>query len=120
MNSIILCEGSSDFVLLQYYMRTVYGWTDERTQNIRSDSKNERRRKVSRIVWKIKSNTSLLKCRISEKKKLQRITTATLTKLFDISIVAKRCSGRASNRLTKRSRGDSSSNSCNSSDVREK
>ena len=25
MNSIILCEGSSDFVLLQYYMRTVYG-----------------------------------------------------------------------------------------------
>ena len=38
MNSIILCEGSSDFVLLQYYMRTVYGWTDERTQNIRSDS----------------------------------------------------------------------------------
>ena len=71
---------------------------------------------MSRIVWKIKSNTSLLKCRISEKKKLQRITTATLTKLFDISIVAKRCSGRASNRLTKRSRGDSSSNSCNSSD----
>ena len=38
MNSIILCEGSSDFVLLQYYMRTVYGWTDERTQNIRLDS----------------------------------------------------------------------------------
>lgn len=32
MNSIILCEGSSDFVLLQYYMRTVYGWTDARTQ----------------------------------------------------------------------------------------
>lgn len=38
MNSIILCKGSSDFVLLQYYMRTVYGWTDERTQNIRLDS----------------------------------------------------------------------------------
>lgn len=38
MNSIILCEGSSDFVLLQYYMRTVYGWTDARTQNIRLDS----------------------------------------------------------------------------------
>lgn len=37
-DSIILCEGSSDFVLLQYYMRTVYGWTDERTQNIRLDS----------------------------------------------------------------------------------
>ena len=31
-------KGSSDFVLLQYYMRTVYGWTDERTQNIRLDS----------------------------------------------------------------------------------
>lgn len=38
MNSIILCEGSSDFVLFQYYMRTVYGWTDARTQNIRLDS----------------------------------------------------------------------------------
>ena len=38
MNSIILCEGSSDFVLFQYYMRTVYGWTDTRTQNIRLDS----------------------------------------------------------------------------------
>lgn len=38
MNSIILCEGSSDFVLLQYYMRTVYGLTDARTQNIRLDS----------------------------------------------------------------------------------
>ena len=38
MNSIRLCEGSSDFVLLQYYMRTVYGWTDARTQNIRLDS----------------------------------------------------------------------------------
>lgn len=38
MNSIILCEGSSDFVLLQYYMRTAYGWKDESTQNIRLDS----------------------------------------------------------------------------------
>lgn len=28
MKSIILCEGSTDFVLLQYYMRTVYGWED--------------------------------------------------------------------------------------------
>lgn len=28
MKSIILCEGSTDFALLQYYMRTVYGWND--------------------------------------------------------------------------------------------
>lgn len=28
MNSILLCEGSTDYVLLQYYMREVYGWKD--------------------------------------------------------------------------------------------
>ena len=28
MNSIILCEGSTDFQLLQYYMRKVHQWED--------------------------------------------------------------------------------------------
>ena len=31
MKSIILCEGSTDFVLLQYFMRKVYGWEDKKT-----------------------------------------------------------------------------------------
>ena len=30
MNSIILCEGSTDYFLLQYYMREAYQWTDHR------------------------------------------------------------------------------------------
>ena len=30
MNSILLCEGSTDFVLLQYFMREVYAWEDKR------------------------------------------------------------------------------------------
>ena len=29
MNSILLCEGSNDFVLLQYFMRNVYNWEDK-------------------------------------------------------------------------------------------
>lgn len=28
MNGVILCEGSTDFVLLQYLMRKTYGWSD--------------------------------------------------------------------------------------------
>ena len=32
-NSIILCEGSTDFVLLQYYMRKVNCWEDTNAQN---------------------------------------------------------------------------------------
>lgn len=31
MKSIILCEGSTDFVLLQYFMRKVYKWQDGKT-----------------------------------------------------------------------------------------
>ncbi len=31
MKSIILCEGSTDYVLLQYFMRKVYGWEDKKT-----------------------------------------------------------------------------------------
>ncbi len=29
MNNIILCEGSTDYVLLQYYMRKAYQWSDD-------------------------------------------------------------------------------------------
>lgn len=31
MKSIILCEGSTDWVLLQYFMRKTYEWEDKRT-----------------------------------------------------------------------------------------
>lgn len=31
MKSIILCEGSTDWVLLQYFMRKTYKWEDKRT-----------------------------------------------------------------------------------------
>lgn len=30
MNSIILCEGSTDYVLLQYFMRKAYFWEDNK------------------------------------------------------------------------------------------
>lgn len=30
MNSVILCEGSTDYFLLQYYMRKACGWEDDR------------------------------------------------------------------------------------------
>lgn len=32
MNSILLCEGSTDYTLLQYYMRKAYRWKDERNR----------------------------------------------------------------------------------------
>ena len=31
MNKIILCEGSTDYFLLQYYMRAAYHWNDDKT-----------------------------------------------------------------------------------------
>ncbi len=30
MNSVMICEGSTDFSLLQYYMRKVYLWEDDK------------------------------------------------------------------------------------------
>ena len=30
MNNVILCEGSTDYVLLQYYMRKAYRWCDDK------------------------------------------------------------------------------------------
>lgn len=32
MNSVLLCEGSTDYVLLQYYMRKAYLWKDDRNR----------------------------------------------------------------------------------------
>lgn len=33
MRSIIICEGSTDCVLLQYFLRVVYGWKDDKKNN---------------------------------------------------------------------------------------
>ncbi|NBI91172.1 hypothetical protein D3Z45_11500 [Lachnospiraceae bacterium] len=40
MNKIILCEDSTDYFLLQYYMRMAYQWNDDKTiqNNIRQSS----------------------------------------------------------------------------------
>ena len=44
INSIILCEGSTDFALLQYYMRKVNCWEDTKAQHnvIKFDSQKSR------------------------------------------------------------------------------
>ena len=34
MRSVILCEGTTDFVLLQYYMRKVHGWEYKKNDNV--------------------------------------------------------------------------------------
>ena len=31
MNNIILCEGSTDYFLLQYYMREAHQWIDDKS-----------------------------------------------------------------------------------------
>lgn len=31
MNNIIICEGSTDYFLLQYYMREAYQWIDDKS-----------------------------------------------------------------------------------------
>lgn len=46
MNSIILCEGSTDYVLLQYFMRVANGWQEDRSkqQNLfKFDKQNSRK-----------------------------------------------------------------------------
>lgn len=42
MNSAIICEGATDFVLLEYYLRTAYGWEDYRKPKYKYE--NERAR----------------------------------------------------------------------------
>lgn len=43
MKSIILCEGSTDYVLLQYFMRKVHGWEDIGKTGEKSIGKNIKR-----------------------------------------------------------------------------
>lgn len=53
MNSIILCEGATDFTLLQYYMRRVYSWEDRGKESTKllyrfNKEKGERSRRFYR------------------------------------------------------------------------
>lgn len=41
-NSIILCEGSTDFVLLQYYMQKVFRWEDSKNSTYHYKSQKSR------------------------------------------------------------------------------
>lgn len=43
MRSIILCEGYTDFVLLQYFLRQAYGWQDKSSLEIRKNYFNSGR-----------------------------------------------------------------------------
>ena len=40
MKSIIICEGATDFTLLQYFMRRVYGWNYYQASSFRPDIKD--------------------------------------------------------------------------------
>lgn len=89
MNSIILCEGSSDFVLLQYYMRTVYGWTDARTQNIRLDSiKRSRTLKKDENLLTIGGCGGCSKIIPAFEKILQRNSISAVGEAFDTAMYA--------------------------------
>ncbi len=48
MNSVLLCEGSTDYVLLQYYMRKAYYWEDDssRQDGIFKVEKDQESRKL--------------------------------------------------------------------------
>lgn len=48
MNSIILCEGYSDFVFLQYYMRKMYAWEDQRQYKTGLENKVRRVRTLTK------------------------------------------------------------------------
>ena len=40
MNSIIICEGSTDSILLQYFLRKAYGWEDTKERIVCCFSRN--------------------------------------------------------------------------------
>ncbi len=42
MNSVIICEGPTDFVLLQYYMRKVHAWEDADTITLKYEKNRAR------------------------------------------------------------------------------
>lgn len=48
MRNIIICEGSSDYALLQYFMRKTYGWNDSKEAILRNDSHFERTRTLAK------------------------------------------------------------------------
>lgn len=59
MNNIILCEGSTDYVLLQYYMRKAYQWSDDSSRQqgiLRMDRQKSRNLVKDSDVLTIMSN----------------------------------------------------------------
>ena len=48
MKNIILCEGSTDFALIQYYMRKVHAWKDENPNGITCGNKVKYQRTLSK------------------------------------------------------------------------
>lgn len=58
MNSIILCEDSTDFVLLQYFMRKVYKWEDKKGQSPILKEQVKR----SRILEKGRDSLTIVGC----------------------------------------------------------
>lgn len=58
MNSVILCEGSTDYVLLQYFMRKAYLWEDDKEQQI-----FHKKFGMARVLKKENDYLSIVGCR---------------------------------------------------------
>lgn len=58
MNSVILCEGSTDYVLLQYFMRKAYLWEDEKEQQL-----FHKKFGMARVLKKENNFLSIVGCR---------------------------------------------------------
>ena len=48
MRNVIICEGSTDFALLQYYLRKAYGWDDCKEKILQGSSKFNRVRTLKK------------------------------------------------------------------------
>ena len=48
MKSVLLCEGSTDFALLQYFMRTVHNWNDSNLKMLQDRKKIEINRTLTK------------------------------------------------------------------------
>lgn len=48
MNNLIICEGSTDYVLLQYYLRKALSWNDSKNQKQIFKYKDEKSRKLEK------------------------------------------------------------------------
>lgn len=44
MRNVLICEGSTDYALLQYFMRKTYNWSDSKKDILQCDSKFARAR----------------------------------------------------------------------------